>query len=74
MPKSQYFKNAKIVHTNKSRLKVIIFKKEEKQVIIKNFKKKRVYGCCHNNEHKQGRVGLQAISVTPRPQPYTAVF
>ena len=30
--------------------------------------------CCHKNEHKQGRVGLQAISVTPRPQPYTAVF
>ena len=30
--------------------------------------------CCHKNEHKQGRVGLQAISVTPRPQPYTAVI
>ena len=24
-----------------------------------------MYGCCHKNEHKQGRVGLQAISVTP---------
>ena len=30
--------------------------------------------CCHKNKHKQGRVGLQAISVTPRPQPYTAVI
>ena len=29
---------------------------------------------CHKNEHKQGRVGLQAISVTPQPQPYTAVI
>ena len=33
-----------------------------------------MYGCCHKNEHKQGRVALQAVSVTPRPQPYTAVF
>ena len=49
-------------------------KKGGKQVILKTFKKGKVYGCCHKNEHKQGRVGLQAISVTPRPQPYTAVY
>ena len=30
--------------------------------------------CGETNKHKQGRVGLQAISVTPRPQPYTAVI
>ena len=30
---------------------------------------KKSEGFCHKKKHKQGRVGLQAISVTPRPQP-----
>ena len=49
-------------------------KRGRKQIIIKAYKEGRVQGCCHKNEHKQGRAGLLAISVTPRPQRYTAVI
>lgn len=34
-------------------------------VYIKTFKEGRVYGCRHINKHRQGRVGLQAVSVAP---------
>ena len=44
------------------------------QVIIKTFEKEECRVAAIKNEHKQGCAGLQAISVTLRPQPYTAVI